>query len=237
MRKQWLILILLLPLVAAMMGPVCWTPEERESARRVLRALPDLESMDYVVVRNAIRELNGLVYAPNIKLAIRPLNKVLTNSRGYYDAYTRGMASHTLVMIGVTLGTARGSEAVEYVISELEGGRTQSVRASCAYSLGLTGWETVQAPLIAANEGDPSGLVREAACGALLLVTNGKYESASCHYIDEDEEEGTAMMMSSSKMDSQELETNDELRQLQNHIFMPLDSILSQGQPGPGEPE
>jgi len=252
MRYRWFVLalVILIPVGVVLIGPYggySWPPptvphgnpsETGEEALGVIQAVSDLSNQDYVVVRNAIRQLRRSIYAPNIYVAIYPLMDVLGNVGRFHDSHTRGMAANALVRIGVAIKGQRGNQAIEYVINELEEGPTDTVRASCAYALGLSGREIALDSLISANEDDPSPVVRETACEALMMLTNGRYYSEDCHYGDEEEAGGIVTTFSSGG-DVRTMESGkvDELRWLKTHLLVPLDILLSEDETGSGDAE
>jgi len=198
----------------------------------VVEAVANLKSSDYSVVRDAIQTLSALVDAPNIKIAVDPLIKVLSCRDGFYDSYTRCMAASALLEIGMTLGEHQGAKALDAVMDELETGNVDVVRAACAKALGGSGWGPAYDPLVEANASDPSPLVRSVACEALIIYTNGQYSSANCFF----EEEETALApvpMFSMPGGISTGGTRDEeeamLRWMKNHILLPPEALLQMG--------
>jgi hypothetical protein len=200
-------------------------PDTADDAQRVVEAISDLQDPDYLVVRDAIRELNSLIDAPNIGMAVLPLERVLIKKDLFYSPYTRGMAARVMIRIAVQLGQPRGDRAVGIVIRELAESRNDYVRASCAYALGMSGRDTALEPLITANEDDPSPLVKTTACEALKIFTNGSYVSESCHYEDEEVGDITSRLTDDEKDESLE---DEWVRYLHTHLLFPVDSLSTE---------
>jgi len=239
MKRKSIVIVIVILAAGFLMGPddCGQPPTQGEKALKVLKAVCDLNSRDYVVVRDAIRELKKLLDAPNIIIAINPLERVLSNTPGYYDAHTRGMVANVLIRIGVSLDCPSGDNAIQSVIDELGEGTVETIRASCAYALGASGREYTLDPLIAANENDPSPIVRDTACEALMMLTNGSYSSDVCNYQYENQESALLSLNRSSfePLTTTALNnsltgslTTDELRWIQTHILLPLDTILEE---------
>ena len=238
MRFRWSVLaaVLLIPLGAALFPSHGEPPVDAGKSgevKPVVEAVKALASPDYVVVRDAIEELNGLLDAPNINMAVDPLILILSCRNGFYDSYTRCMAAHCLVRIGVSRGWPQGKPIIEAVVAELEDGNIDVVRAASAKALATIDWEMVYDPLIEANEADPSPLVRRTACEALLLYTSGLYSTPVCHY-EEDEAffSSRAVETTLEKTGDEEVlegDQNDDdemLKWAQNHILLPPELLL-----------
>ncbi len=183
MKKRFMVLVLLTVIGGMTMGPFCWPdPDEGPKALQVIRAIGDLDEPDYVAVRHAIDDLTWLVEAPNVFRSVEPLVSILKNEGDLHDTYTRALAARALVIIGLALGPDEGEAAVDAVIDELGSGNSDLVRAASAKNLGSVDWEVVMAPLIEANENDPSPLVQLSACEALMMYSSGAYQSDKCYY-------------------------------------------------------
>lgn len=235
MRSRAWILVLLILASGLVLGPNCPSPPPPTDSQRVNQAVALLGDRDYVVVRNAIRELSNLLDAPNIMKAVNPLIQVMQGQDGFYDSYTRSMAAQALVQIGTSQGYPKGKKAMNAVIAELAGGDLDVVRADCAYDLGATDWEAAYEPLVSANENDPSPVVRSSACEALFMYTNGLYSSETCYY-----EESSGQMsapvgalMAFGAEAGSPADASDPAMQrwIKDHVLLPPESLALPGSP------
>ena len=166
-----------------LIGPDCGQPPPGEApqAVKVLQAIHDLESDDYVVVRKAIHTLEKNLDAPNILLAVRPLSRVANDDNGRQDSYTRCKAIPVLFRMGVyNSDRRRGQRAIDNVIDLLHNSPSDLVRNSCATTIGVNGYAEAMADLEQAL-GDPSVYVRDQSCLALLRITSWQYSSEDCN--------------------------------------------------------
>ena len=201
---------------------------DQEQAKAVQEAVAKLASYDYVVVRRAISDLEKLINARNINSAVDPLIAILERENGTRSPYTRAKAARLLVNIGREKGRPQGEKPVLSVIDQLLDAKVDIVRASCAKTLGTLDWDLVGPPLIQANEQDPSPLVRDSACEALLSHSNGMYSSPTCGYDPGASASSEVLMFSSPRISTMETESRqDMLDWARNHILLPLDNYMT----------
>ena len=185
MKKKIYGRILLILIVLSFCGwqgePGCKPPPPPPGLPELIKAIYDLSSDDYVVVRQAILSIEKNINNPLTKSAVDPLIEIVKNSNGRRDAYTRQLAVPVLFRIGVTYSPGwQSHKAINAVIDLLHHSSADMVRGACADAIGLNNYQEAISDLEEALN-DSSVYVQEEACMALLRMTNYSYSSPNCN--------------------------------------------------------
>ncbi len=150
----------------------------------VLETILDLFDKDIDKVRTSIDTLRVLAKEnagkyPCLYAVVAQFLDAISKNDQDYDSYTRGLALRALVTIAREAGPEMGQYALESVLDTMASDDLDVVRASAVVSLIELGSTRVLGCLEYAYKNDTSWIVNEMAYRALVILTNGAYESGT----------------------------------------------------------
>ncbi|OGP56993.1 MAG: hypothetical protein A2V67_00335 [Deltaproteobacteria bacterium RBG_13_61_14] len=169
-------------------------------------------------VRDAIVSIKKLANNPAVLEMVEPLNQLLNNP-SRYDCYTRGLSVAALVAIAREQGLPAGEPALDAVMSALVGDPLDALRAGAASALidYRNPLPSVMAALEYAYLTDSSPLVHASAYRALVILTNGAYETFGISELSFAQGSLTPSRMPSASINC----LSDELyRWVKDHVFI-----------------